>query len=83
MDVQPELIFQDLSGVDFLILKEAAARKSTSSSGFSGGGKLEKLGSLIQSDWLDKDRRLLSFTYRARISDPNDNVIPFPNKVDP
>ena len=41
MDVQLELIFQDLSGVDFLILQEATTRKSTSSSGFSGGGKLE------------------------------------------
>ena len=45
MDVQQEFIFQDLSGVNFLAVKEAAARKSTSSSGFSGGGKLEKLGS--------------------------------------
>lgn len=40
------------------------------------------LKSLIQSDWFDKGWRLLSFTYRAKISDPNDNVITFPNKVE-
>lgn len=48
-----------------------------------GGQGILTLRSLIQSDWFDNGWRLLSFTYRARISDPNDNVIPFPNKVEP
>ena len=48
-----------------------------------GGQGILTLRSLIQSDWFDNGWRLLSFTYRAWISDPYDNVIPFPNKIEP
>ncbi|MBO9482778.1 hypothetical protein [Salinisphaera sp. G21_0] len=48
-----------------------------------GGQVILTLRSLIQGDWFDKGWQLLSVTYRAKISGHNDNVIPFPNKIDP